>query len=119
MAITHQIIQYRLNPDGTVPDFLYKGNDGIGGIFLKFDPNTPPPQDYIMFGLSEHSVTVDTPGIVGILTTKDEVTAYLTEVFDGATEPDPADPQGEPIPIDISSKVNWVWDIYQEQNGLV
>jgi len=116
MDITHQIIQYRLNPDGTVPEFLCK--EGMGGIFLKYDPTTPSPQDHIMFGLSHYPVTVDTPGIVGILTTKAQVSTYLTEVLDGATEPDPEDPQGEPIPVDIPAKVDWAWGIYEEQNGI-
>ena len=116
MAVTHQMIQYRLNPDGTVPEFLYK--EGMGGIFLKYDPTTPPPQDNIMFGLSEYPVTTNTPGIVGILTTKTELTTYLNEVLAGATQPNPEDPQGEPIPVDIPAQVEWAWGIYKAQNGL-
>jgi len=116
MAVTHQMIQYRLNPDGTVPEFLCK--EGMGGIFLKYDPTTAPPQDNIMFGLSEYPVTTDTPGIVGILTTKAELTTYLNEVLAGATQPNPEDPQGEPIPVDIPAQVDWAWGIYQAQNGL-
>lgn len=118
MAITHQMIQYRLNPDGTVPDFLFKGNDGIGGVFLKIDPTNPPPQDNIMFGLSEYPVTTDTPGIVGILTTKTELTAYLNEVLQGSTEPNPEDPEGAPITVDIAAKIEWAWNIYQTKNDL-
>lgn len=116
MAITHQIIQYRLNPDGTVPDFLC--SEGMGGIFLKYDATTAPPQDNIMFGLSEYPVTTKTPGIVGILTTKAELTEYLNEVLEGTTQPNPEDPQGEPIPVDISAQVEWAWNIYQNKNGL-
>lgn len=116
MAVTHQIIQYRLNPDGTVPDFLCK--EGMGGIFLKYDPNTAPPQDNIMFGLSEYPVTLETPGIVGILSTKEELTEYLNEVLAGATQPDPEDPQGEPIPVDIPAQVDWAWNIYTTKNEL-
>lgn len=116
MAITHQMIQYRLNPDGTVPEFLCK--EGMGGIFLKYDPTTPAPQDNIMFGLSEYPVTTDTPGIVGILTTKTELAAYLNEVLEGATQTNPEDPLGEPIPVDIPAQVEWAWGIYKAQNGL-
>jgi hypothetical protein len=71
-----------------------------------------------MFGLSEYPVTTDTPGIVGILTTKTELTAYLNEVLAGATQPNPEDPQGEPIPVDIPAQVEWAWGIYKAQNGL-
>lgn len=116
MAVNHQMIQYRLNPDGTVPDFLCK--EGMGGIFLKYDPTTPPPQDNIIFGLSEYPVTVETPGIVGILTTKDELASYLTEIFNGVTQPNLEDPQGEPIPVDIPAQIEWSWGIYQSKNGL-
>ena len=116
MAVTHQMIQYRLNPDGTVPEFLCK--EGMGGIFLKYDPTTPAPQDNIMFGLSEYPVTTNTPGIVGILTTKTELAAYLNEVLEGATQTNPEDPQGEPIPVDIPAQVEWAWGIYKAQNGL-
>jgi len=116
MSITHQIIQYRLNPDGTVPDFLCK--EGMGGIFLKYDPNTPSPQDHIMFGLSEYPVTIETPGIVGILTTKTKLTEYLNEIFEGKTEKNPEDPQGERIPVDIPAKIEWAWNIYKNKNEL-
>lgn len=116
MAVTHQMIQYRLNPDGTVPDFLCR--EGIGGVFLKYDPTTPAPQDHIMFGLSEYAVTAETSGIAGILTTKTALTAYLNEVLAGATQPNPEDPTGEPIPVDIPAQVDWAWGIYTEKNGL-
>lgn len=116
MTVTHQMIQYRLNPDGTVPQFLCK--EGMGGIFLKYDPTTPAPQDQIMFGLSEYTVNTETPGIVGILTTKTELTAYLTEVLDGETELDPNNPEGKQIPVDIPAKVDWAWGIYTDKNGL-
>ena len=115
MDVTHQMIQYRLNPDGTVPEFLCK--EGMGGIFLKYDPTTPAPQDHIMFGLSEYVVTTETPGIVGIFTTKTQLTAYLNEVLAGATEPNPDDPQGELIPVDIPAQVEWAWGIYQSCNA--
>lgn len=111
-----QLIKYRLNPDGSVPDFLC--THGLGGIFLKYDPNTPSPQDHIMIGLSEYPVTVDTPGIVGILTTKQELSDYLTELLDGATEPDPNDPTGEPVPVNIPAKVDWSWGVYTSENNL-
>jgi len=116
MAVTHQMIQYRLNPDGTVPDFLCR--DGIGGVFLKYDPTTPAPQDHIMFGLSEYEVTTETSGIVGIFTTKAQLSAYLNEVLEGATRLNPEDPTGEPIPLDISEQVDWAWGIYKAKNGL-
>jgi hypothetical protein len=119
MSVTHQMIKYHLNQDGTIPDFLYKGNDGIGGVFLVSDSENLFPQDVIMFGLSEYPVTLDTPGIVGILNTKEELEEYLTEILEGTLDIDPNNPQGDQIPVDIPTKVEWVWGIYTERNNLI
>lgn len=118
MSVTHQIIKYRLNPDGTIPDFLCR--EGMGGIFLKYDPLTPSPQDHIMFGLSEYEVTEQTSGIVGIITSKDELTAYLTDVLDGQYEIvfDNSTGENVQIPIDATEKSDWAWQIYCDKNGI-
>lgn len=110
-----QLITYRLNPDGTVPDFLC--HHGIGGVFPVYDPNTPPPQDNIIFGMSEYPVDLDTPGIVDIFETKEEVSDYLTTILADGVVLDPENP-GQTKPIDVDATIEWVWGIYTAENGI-
>lgn len=119
MAITHQIVTYCLNQDGTIPDFVYHGNDGIGGVYGIPDTEHAPPQDYVMLCLTEYPITDPKPDTIHLfLNTKQELTDYLTVVLDGQTEPDPNNPDGPPIPVDIAANIEWVWSTYERVNGL-
>jgi hypothetical protein len=112
MEINYQLITYRLNQDGTIPDFLYKGNDGIGGQFPIYDLNTLPPQDIILFGLSEYHVTLETPNIVSIISTKEELTTYLTQIFNNTND------SIEEENSTLYELIESIWNIYTTKNAL-
>ena len=38
--MAYQMMKYRLTAEGTIPDFLYLGQDGVGGMYGASDPNT-------------------------------------------------------------------------------
>lgn len=111
---THQLIKYRLTPEGTIPDFVYKSNDGFSGLYPVVDINTNSPQDNILLGLTEYSVSVNTPGVVGILTTKQELENYLTVILENSFEP--GDKPDERNPVNIESRVNRLWGIYENKD---
>jgi len=119
MAITHQIVTYCLNPDGTIPDFVYHGNDGIGGVYGIPDPTHASPQDFVMLCLTEYPVPDPQPDTIHLLINdKQELTDYLTTVLEGRTEPNRDDPDGPEIPADIVANIEWVWSTYERVNNL-
>lgn len=106
--MAHHCIKYRLNPDGTVPSFLCLHPEGVGGVFVVGDPNTPSPRDMVMIGLSEN----DDTGDAEVIATQAELEAYLTAVGSGWTKLDPANPEDldATIPFDPVAAAQWVWD---------
>ena len=57
--MAYQCTKYRLTAEGTIPDFLYLGEDGVGGVFVVADPATPSPRDNIMIGIVNDGATGD------------------------------------------------------------
>lgn len=103
--MAHHCIKYRLNPDGTVPSFLCLHPEGVGGVFVVGDPNTPSPRDMVMIGLSEN----DDTGDAEVVPTKIDLQSYLTVVGSNWTQPDPNDPENQ-LPFDPVAAAQWVWD---------
>ena len=103
--MAHHCIKYRLSPDGTVPSFLCLHPEGVGGVFVVGDPNTPSPRDMVMIGLSEN----DDTGDAEVISTQADLEAYLTAVGADWTQPDPANPENQ-LPFDPVAAAQWVWD---------
>ena len=102
--MAHQVIKYRLTAEGTVPDFLYLGADGVGGAYVVADPATPSPRDMVMVGISKDGATGD----FEVIPTKADLQAYLTAV--GADWEEPTiDPNETPVPFDPAKAADWVW----------
>lgn len=102
--MAHQVIKYRLTSEGTIPDFLYLGEDGVGGVYCVPDPSNPAPMDWVMIGISKDGAT----GLFEVVPSKAALEAYLTSVSNGWTElaKNPEDP---PTPFDPVAAANWVW----------
>ena len=103
--MAHHCIKYRLNHDGTVPSFLCLHPEGVGGVFVVGDPNTPSPRDMVMIGLSEN----DDTGDAEVIPTQADLEAYLTAVGADWTQPDPTNPENQ-LPFDPAAAAQWVWD---------
>lgn len=106
--MAHQCIKYRLNADGTIPEFLCLHENGVGGVFVVPDPATPSPRDMVMVGLTENGY--DT-GDFEVIPTKADLEAYLTSVGSEWTQPDPANPNDPDatVPFDPAAAATWVW----------
>lgn len=111
--MAHQCIKYRLRADGTIPDFLYLGNDGVGGVYVVVDPSTPGPRDNVMVGISN--------GIAGdydVFLTKADLQSYLTTEGADWTQPAPtAEDPDATEPFDPVAAATYVWDRLEALNA--
>ena len=105
--MAHHCIKYRLTAEGTIPSFLCLHPEGVGGVFVVGDPNTPSPRDMVMIGLSEN----DDTGDAEVIPTQAELQTYLATVGANWTIPDPAQPNDPEatIPFDPVAAAQWVW----------
>lgn len=106
--MAHHCIKYRLTAEGTVPSFLCLHPDGVGGVFVVADPNTPSPRDMVMIGLSEN----DDTGDAEVIATQADLEAYLTQIGAGWTEQDPNNPNDPEakVPFDPAKHAAYVWN---------
>lgn len=114
--MAHQCIKYRLNADGTVPNFLYLGDDGVGGVYVVADPSTPSPRDMVMIGISNDNASGD----FEVVPDKPALWNYLNTVGANWTQPDPANPNdpSATIPFDADAAADWVWGRLNTLNGM-
>jgi hypothetical protein len=114
--MAHQAIKYRLNQDGTVPEFLCLHPEGVGGVFVVGDPSTPSPRDMVMIGLTENGY--DT-GDFEVIPTQADLQTYLSAVGTNWTQPDPAQPNNPEatVPFDPAAAANWVWGRLEALNA--
>lgn len=106
--MTHQVMKYRLTAEGTIPDFLYLGQDGVGGVFGVADSSTPWPRDLVQIGITNPNATGDFEAIA----TQADLQAYLSEVGANWTQLDKTNPNSmeATIPFDPVASAQWVWD---------
>ena len=72
----YKVVKYRLNFDGTIPNFLK-----TGGIYAIHDKSTSSPRDHVMISIADDGA--DISGSEGEITSKDALTAYLTDASSG------------------------------------
>ena len=90
----HYCMKYRLNPDGTVPNFLCLRPEGVGGMYGVASPGETQHDDTIFVGLSESGAT----GNFEIIPTKDDLKIYLESISADWAYFDPI------------AEAQWVWD---------
>ena len=79
--MAYKVVKYRLTAEGTIPTFLKFGvSQGTGGMYPVKD-STASPRDYVMIGIADDGA--DISGSEGEITSKDALTAYLTDVSSG------------------------------------
>lgn len=105
--MARQMMKYRLTAEGTIPSFLYLGEDGVGGVWGVEDPNTPWPRDLVQVGITNNNATGD----FEVIPTKADLQNYLAVVGANWTQPDPAQPINPQatIPFDPVAAANWAW----------
>jgi hypothetical protein len=104
-----QMMKYKLNANGTVPSFLYLGNDGVGGQW----PNTAnagaSPQDMWLVGISDGStLPADQAEVIN---SKADLVTYLNSYTSTWKQPDPSQPGNldAQIPFDQQASADWAW----------
>jgi len=114
--MARNVMKYRLTAEGTIPEFLYLGMDGVGGVYGVTDPNTPWPRDLVQIGITNDNATGD----FEIIPTKADLLAYLTAVGANWTEQDPAQPTNieSTVPFNPSAATDWVWNRFTALGGV-
>ena len=114
--MARNVMKYRLTAEGTVPDFLYLGEDGVGGMYCVGDPATPSPRDMVMIGITNDGATGD----FEVIPTKEALQDYLTSISTGWTQRDPAqlDNLDATVPFDPAAAATWVWDRFTALGGV-
>lgn len=97
--MAHQCIKYRLTYSGTVPDFLYLGDDGVGGQFPVGDQSEPSPRDLLLIGISVNNPVGD----FEIVPTQKDLEDYLSKAIPVNTD----DPSFQFDPV---ASAAWVWE---------
>lgn len=113
--MAHQCVKYRLTAEGTVPDFLYLGDDGVGGVYVVSDSIQPAPRDMIMVGITNDNASGDFEAF----SDKSELQAYLTVVGANWTEPDVSNvgDLNATIPFDAKKATDYVWGRLEALNS--
>jgi hypothetical protein len=100
-----EVIKYRLTKEGTIPEFLYLGEDGVGGAYVHPDPTASSPQDMVMIGIANNGAN----GSFEVIPSKAALLYYLQSISAGWTQINPADPESDPIPFDPAAAADYVW----------
>jgi hypothetical protein len=111
--MAHQCVKYRLTAEGTIPEFLYLGEDGVGGVFGVNDANTPWPRNLVQIGITTNGATGD----FEVIPTKQNLVDYLASVSSDWTKTDPI--TNTSVPFDVTEASNWVWDRLDALNSKV
>ena len=104
--MAHQVVKYRLTAEGTIPDFLYLGEDGVGGMYVVADPETQSPRDNVMIGITNDGATGD----FEVISTQADLQTYLADVGADWTQRAPTEEDPDATkPFDAAAAATWVW----------
>lgn len=119
MSIQHQVITYRLNSDGTIPDYVNTGFE-YSGSYSVADSTHTSPQDWIMLCLTRYTLSDPLPETVNqVFLSKQELYDYMSEILKDILIPNLEDPDQSPTPIDIDLHVNNIWNYYESVNNIL
>jgi len=108
--MAYKAVKYKLNSDGTIPTFLYGGNDGSNGNWPNQITGVPGPQDMWLVGIADNGATIPTDQAEEIATKADLVT-YLNTYTTDWKQPDPDNPGIEnEIPFNQSEHATAFWN---------
>ena len=79
--MAYKVVKYRLPAEGTIPTFLKFGvPQGTGGMYPVKD-STASPRDHVMIGIADDGADISSSE--GEITSKDNLTTYLTSISSG------------------------------------
>lgn len=120
MTINHEIVLFTLNPDGSLPEFLYFDDNAINCVHPSVNEEGLAPQDHVMIGFTKTPVSDPKPDtIISVLSTKEEVKTYISNNTPAdLTIINFEDVTGPEIPVDIDIYTDNVWNTYERLNGI-
>jgi hypothetical protein len=82
--MAYKVVKYRLESNGTIPTFLKFGVSQMTGGMYPVKDSTASPRDHIMIGIADDGADISSSE--GEITSKDNLTTYLTSVSSGWTQ---------------------------------
>ena len=112
--MAYKVAKYRLNADGTIPDFLHFGHSPMGmhGVYVVVDSDTDAPRDNVMIGIVKDGGSGDFTEIAS----KNDLQTYLASVSGDWTDPDPDDPE-KTVAFYNAAHAKRVWDALDACNA--
>ena len=115
--MAHKLVKYRLNSDGTIPDFVLHGDhtNGVQGFFYIHDDTVSPPQDGVML-----CIPVDNPtGTFDEIQSYEALLEYMSEMASGTTTKYWNDRRDNYVEVsyDPTADSTWVWNRLQAINS--
>jgi len=112
--MAHKVVKYRLTAEGTIPTFLKFGvSQGTGGMFPVKD-STASPRDHVMIGIADDGADISSSE--GEITSKDNLTTYLTSVSSGKGWKQTASDGSEEDFVPATASTN-IWNDLTTLNG--
>ena len=115
--MAHKLVKYRLNENGTIPDFVLHGDhtNGLVSFLYVRDDLVPAPQNGVML-----CITVDNPtGMFEEIETYEALLEYISEVGSGwkIKVYDEKNPTYVEQDYDPVATAQWVWNRLQAINA--
>lgn len=108
--MAYKAVKYKLNSDGTIPSFLYGGNDGSNGNWPNKIDGQTGPQDSWLLGIADDGASFPADQAEEI-TSKANLVTYLNTYTSDWKQPDPANPGMEnEIPFDQDANATIFWN---------
>ena len=89
--MAYKTVKYKLNSNGTIPSFLYGGNDGSNGNWPNQIAGVAGPQDMWLVGIADNGATIPA-GQAEEIASKADLVTYLNTYTTDWKQPDPANP---------------------------
>lgn len=89
--MAYKAVKYKLNSDGTIPSFLYGGNDGSNGNWPNKIDGQTGPQDSWLLGIADDGASLPA-GQAEEIASKSDLVTYLNTYTSEWIQPDPANP---------------------------
>ena len=106
--MAYKAVKYKLNSNGTIPSFLYPGNDGSNGNWPNQIEGVPGPQDMWLLGIADNGATIPA-GQAEEIASKADLVTYLNTYTSTWKQPDPSDPNIQ-TDFDQDANATYFWN---------
>jgi len=112
--MAHEVCKYRLNSDGTIPDFICFDSNGIHGVCVVVDNLEASPRDNLMVGITEDNATGDFTSFGS----KSTLQTYISSISGGWTILAPTDDDPDATEaFDAAAEATRIWNALTALNS--